>query len=148
MQVHAQGPVEDIQGHVQKAVEGTDTGITNEHVNRAKGIHGGLDEYSSLIRVRDITADCNGAATKSFDFYDRAVCSITTIQIVDRDIGLMPRAVYGRRPSDAALGPCDQNGLSFEQQGASGYYERAGRFGLGGLAEALSSRHPSSRLIA
>src|SRR5688572_20609565 len=67
MKVDAHRPLERLDRHVEKRMEGTNAGVVDEHVDLAELRHGPCDEVLRRLWICDVALDRDSAPTQTLD---------------------------------------------------------------------------------
>ncbi len=101
--------------HVEKAVEGTDAGVGNHHVDLAECLDCLADKLGRGLGRGDVALHRKPALACGFDFGDAGRGIVVTAVIVDHDICTGLGCTHRRRAADARRCARDEHGLAFQQ---------------------------------
>ncbi len=143
VEVDLHRPLERLDRHVEKGVERADAGIVDEDVDLAERGHRAVDKGARRLRIGDVAVQREGAAPQRLDLGDAARRAFIVVQIVDRDIGAVPRGADRSGTADPRRPAGDKHCLALKQHETLLSIYRRDRGGGGGW-RLRTSRDPGS----
>ncbi|GAB2807804.1 hypothetical protein GCM10022221_01350 [Actinocorallia aurea] len=104
-----------------------ESGVVHQDVEAAEGLHGGADQPRGAVPARDVVAVGDGLAAEVLDLgHDRfgdvagaPAAGEGGAEVVDDDLGALPRELQGVFAADPASGPGDDDDPAFTEHGCA-----------------------------
>jgi hypothetical protein len=119
LQVDAEHVVPLALRQFEECRAGEDTGVVDEDIGGAQGVHHRLDHALDARGLRHVALHGDGAAAEAANLPSYALRGRRIVEEVDADIGAVTREGHCDGATDSLLGARDERHLAFEPHASS-----------------------------